>query len=78
MGIPVLDTSTGSYCDAFLSKSITPAAALTQAATLRHRGLSGHLAALTSSADNQKVFNLASMLQFRAGWCWTRPRWTQA
>ena len=29
MGIPVLDTSTGTYCDAVLSKSITPAVALT-------------------------------------------------
>ena len=62
MGIPVLETSTGRCCDAVLCKSNTPADALTQAATLSHRGLSGHLATLTCSADNQKMPNLLKTL----------------
>ena len=62
MGTPVLDTSTGRYYDAVLSKSITPADALAQAATLSHRGLTGYLATITSAAENQTVFNLIKAL----------------
>ena len=66
MGIPVLETSTGRCCDTVLCKSNTPADALTQAATLSHRGLSGHLATLTCSADNQKMPNLLKTLAITA------------
>jgi hypothetical protein len=60
---PVLNPSNGHYYERVLSLGITWPAAKTAAESMSHMGLSGHLATLTSAAENDWVFtNLAPPL----------------